>query len=158
MEPLVAALLILFSLAVLCGLVAFAVSCDAETREQREAREAAERKATIARLKDENQILGLKNAITAKQQLGELTPLKIEAKGVGLVQRRDERLLEIMAGRQAMMQLFEQIMLGRTPRTIDGDPIATAAAALADEIEQRKADGEETADLETALDLLRSRR
>jgi hypothetical protein len=140
--------LALIGTAVVSAAVAYLLSC---RKSEPPAETAAE---TITRLKQDLTIIRLENSIEAEKMWTRLGPLKIEAKGANILRNRDERLLGAVIARRSLDEVLGQ---GQAPRVIE-DPLSSAVAALTDEIENRKADGQPTADLDEALNKIRRSR
>ncbi len=139
---------------VLVGLFALVVigivsECNDYFKKRKAAAEAKALAEKIARLRKEHQVLRLENNIEAEKLWSQLRPMKVEARAAGVLKQRDERMLDWMMTRQAL----DQVIGG--PRTIDANPLATATAAIGEEIENRKADGGETSQLEELMRRLR---
>lgn len=113
--------------------------------------EERDRKLKIKRLREENEIIALEQH---KKFLEEIRPLKTQAKGASLLKIRDEQTVDALLARDALSKTIE--MLRGAPRLIDGNPLASSVSALVEEIENRRADGAETAALEEIVRQLRA--
>lgn len=113
--------------------------------------EERDRKLKIKRLREENEIIALEQH---KKFLEEIRPLKTEAKGASLLKIRDEQTVDALLARDALSKTID--MLRGAPRLIDGNPLASSVNALVEEIENRRADGAETAELEGIVRQLRA--
>ncbi|QWG14281.1 hypothetical protein KMZ29_06245 [Bradyrhizobium sediminis] len=130
----------------ICGLL-----IDNQNLRNRRSWEERDRKLKIKRLREENEIIALEQH---KKFLEEIRPLKTEAKGASLLKIRDEQTVDALLARDALSKTIE--MLRGAPRLIDGNPLASSVSALVEEIENRRADGAETTELEEIVRQLRT--
>lgn len=129
----------------MCGLI-----LQIRQMEAKHAWEARNPDIKLKRLRKEREIARLENGIEAEKMWAQLRPAKIEASAAGVLKQRDQRLLDWMLTRQAL----DQVNGG--PRVGDTNPLATAMAAVSEEIENRKADGGDTRELEELMRRLQS--
>jgi hypothetical protein len=124
-----------------------------ETFKKRLADAEDAQRGTIQWLRREREAARLRNDIEWTKEQAELRPFILETKKAILQGKADKRLLDAVFARRALDDV-----LSAHPAQTEEDPITAAAEKLLEEIESRKADGQETDDLEAALRALRGMR
>jgi hypothetical protein len=130
---------------------AFVLWMHYEEGNRRLAHAAERQKNSIEGLRKERELARLRNDIAYIKEQSELRPLILETKKAILQGKADKRLLDAVFARRALDDV-----LGAGGATPEPDPLERARIKLLTEIENRKADGQDTADLEAALRALRS--
>lgn len=121
-----------------------------EDNKQRLAAAERRQKNSIEWLRKERDKARLENDIATIKEHAELRPLVLETKRNILQGKADKRLLDAVFTRRALDEV-----LGTSPQSAEADPLEAASARVVDEIENRKADGQETGDLDAVLRALR---
>lgn len=124
-----------------------------EENNRRLAAEEERQKNSIAWLRKEREAVRLRNDIAMIAEQAELRPLVLETKKAILQGKADKRLIDAVFARRALDDV-----LGASSQPAEPDPIEAAASKILEEIENRRADGKETADLEALLRGLRGMR
>lgn len=142
-------LLVVFLLLFAVG--AFVLWMHYEEGNRRLAAAAERQKHSIEGLRKERDLARVRNDIAYIKEQSELRPLILETKKAILQGKADKRLLDAVFARRALDDV-----LGMGAQPVGGDPMEAARIKLMTEIESRRADGKETADLEAALRVLRT--
>jgi len=137
---------------IMCGAGAFVLWIGVEENKQRLAAAEKRQKNSIEWLRKERDAARLRNDIAWTEQQAELRPLILETKKAILQGKADKRVLDAVFARRALDDV-----LGMNTQQRDADPIEAAAAKILEEIENRRADGEDTGDLEELLRGLREK-
>jgi hypothetical protein len=122
-----------------------------EENKRRLAAAEERQKNSIAWLRKEREAVRLRNDIAMVNEQAELRPLVLETKKAILQGKADKRLLDAVFARRAL----DEVLGMGAPSTREADPLDAAALRIAEEIENRKADGADTADLDRLLSGLR---
>jgi hypothetical protein len=121
-----------------------------EENKKRLAAAEERQKNSIEWLRNERDKARLQNDIAMIKEQAELRPLVLETKRNILQGKADKRLLDAVFTRKALDEV-----LGAGSQAPEADPIEATAARILEEIESRKADGQDTAELDAALRTLR---
>jgi hypothetical protein len=143
-------LLVLLAIAGVVLVVVLASKFD-EINKRNLASDREAQQSSVAWLRTEREAVRLRSDIEHMKAQAELRPLVLETKKAILQGRADKRLLDAVFARRALDDV-----LGMGSQSRENDPIEAAAGKLLTEIENRKADGEATDDLEAALSVLRT--
>lgn len=125
-----------------------------ETFERRKhERKARERNERIINLRKEREIVRLSNQVDDAREWAKLRDLRIQAAKARLQGKADEHRIDGVVTRRAL----DDLMNGG-PQIDDAPPLVVAERHLVEEIENRKADGKDTGDLDVVLQRLRQGR
>lgn len=143
---------VVFGLLAAGGFLLLAWHFDEETK-RRLAKGEQLQKNSVEWLRRERDAARLRREIADIKQHDELRPVVLEAKKAILQGRADKRLLDAVFARRALDDVLTD-----KPQREDVDPIEGAVAKILEEIENRRADGQDTTALEELLRELRGMR
>ena len=132
------------------GAVVFLLVITDDTFKKRLADAEEAQRGSIQWLRREREAARLRNDIEFIKEQAELRPLVLETKKAILQGKADKRLLDAVFARRALDDV-----LGLNPQPAEPDPLEAAARKIMEDIESRRADGQDTSDLEVVLRHLR---